>query len=162
MGPPKVRPLKSLSTPEWERLRRELLSYPRRHGYYLLELVEVSGPLGEAELDLLLQHFDDHAWPPAEQRPTDELWDPDYLLEPEQARLAALAAMVGGPDIGHLQHTIPPERAEQLWRDFDQLFEEPKRYFGHLGLGNPDYVFQHGIVIVDQARAGILWVVESD
>jgi hypothetical protein len=36
------------------------------------------------------------------------------------------------------------------------------RFYLNMGLGDPKYVFSHGAAIVDEERAGILWIVESD
>jgi hypothetical protein len=152
--------------PELRALRSEIEAHRRQAGYYLLRLVEISDLRAqesdeEALLDRLFEHFDDEPWPPPDQRPQDQTWN-EYAVDRATARSAVTAALVGGPDVGHGRLTIPRARAESYFDRFEALFEEPRRYFVGMGLGDQRYSSQQGAAIVSAARAGLLWVVESD
>jgi hypothetical protein len=58
-----------------DELQATLAKFPRMHGYYLLNLVDIEWTDDEnASLDVIMQRLDDHAWPPREQHPT-----PDWI-----------------------------------------------------------------------------------
>lgn len=147
-------------------LKCEIESFKRLCGHYIIDLVSISamrsaGWDDEQILDHVLQNWDDDAWPPESQRPTNQSWA-DYEIDREQARSHIIEVLVGGKAIGHLNNTISAEQAALFFDRFCLHFEEPMRFFAGLGLGDPAYVFLYGIVILDAARAGILWVVEGD
>jgi hypothetical protein len=156
--------IRDIHDPELEAIRRELEARPRQHGYYLLRLVAIDPAWSrdeEAALDAIFRRLDDKVWPPVAARPDVGPWSSLEVSE-EQARQEAIAALVGGRPVGHGKDTVPPERAAAAWRRFRALFSADVRYFIRLGLGNEDYVFRGGAVIVDFDRAGSLCVVESD
>lgn len=153
-------------SPEFAELKAEVESYPRLSGYYIIDLVAIPGfPDHDADrenlLDELFQHFDDRDWPPPRDRPTDQTWD-DYERDRQVAADHAVEALIGGPQIGHTAFTIGPAKALEFWNRFESLFSEPRHYYTGMGFGDPEHVFLHGAVIIDNHKAGILWIVESD
>ena len=91
----------------------------------------------------------------------DQSWE-DYRWEEEAATRHVLQALQGGLEIGHHGDAMDAACARALWEEFQSFFSPARKYYGCLGLGNPDYVFQHGVAIVDESWAGLLWIVESD
>ena len=147
-----------------EQLRAELARYPRRSGYYLVRSVPL--PAGwesdeETALTAAFEALDDQPWPPPEQRPTDQLWT-DYEVEEDEARGRAIAALVGGPAIGHTRDTIPAREAVRLWTRFRALFGARARFFRGVGLGDREYPLMSDVLVVDDTQAGCFCVIESD
>ncbi len=145
-------------------LRRDLDRYPRMHGYYLLNSVQMPANWQSDEEHSLSSAFellDDHPWMPVETHPNDQYWT-DYEVFETEAREQTVAALVGGNEIGHARETIPQGVAASIWESFRKQFSPQARFFVRLGLGNPEHVFQRGTVVVDEETAGCLWVVESD
>ena len=148
------------------RLKAEIESHRRLSGYYLIKWVELSRfcahEIDRAQLlDDLFQFFDDQKWPPIEHRPKDQSWA-DYATDMPTARRMAVDALAGGTEVGHLRDTISRNDANDYFDRFDALFPAPKRYYIEMGLVDPKYVFMHGVAIVSNDSAGLLWVVESD
>lgn len=56
---------------------------------------------------------------------------------------------------------MPPEKAAELASRFAALFQAPRVYRG-LGWGDPRHIFEGGVLLVDETRAGLLLIVESD
>jgi hypothetical protein len=50
----------------------------------------------------------------------------------------------------------------ERWERFEALFSQPRHYYTGMGLGDWEYVFSYGAVILNGRKAGILWIVESD
>ena len=50
----------------------------------------------------------------------------------------------------------------QLFERFESFFGLERQYYIGMGLGNPDYVFQHGFALCDATRIGVLCVAEND
>lgn len=151
---------------EFRALRRRVSRFPRMHGYYLIDLVSIealraAGRSEEQILDTVLEHFDDEPWPPADRRPDNVSWT-EHEVDRSRADEVAIRALVGGRDVGHTRETMPADTARDIWREFEALFDERRRYYAGMGLGNHAYSYLHGVVVVDRARAGILWVVEND
>jgi hypothetical protein len=156
--------MRELDDARWAAVRAEVARFPRLCGYYLVKLVAMApgwDKAEEASLDALFQALDDKAWPPAEQRPSDQRWT-DYEVLEEDARSQLIEALVAGHAYGHSQVTMPVASAEAIWRNARGVFGADARFFVGLGLGNNAYTFQHGVVIVDVDRAGCLWVVDGD
>lgn len=146
-------------------LKGKVLSYPRLCGYYIIDLVSIENircDSYEKLLDNLFEYFDDTVWVPAEDRPSDQTWENDYVVERDVARNHIIEALVGGHSIGHTVDTVPGDLAEDIFEVFDSLFSKKKKYYMGMGLGKPEYVFQQGIAIVDNKKAGIIWIVEND
>lgn len=157
---------KEILTSSFEALAKEIQSHPRLCGYYLIRLIDLTSPdvtfdSPEQRLDAIFQDLDDQAWRPAEERPTDQLWS-DYAVGAEAAKSHAIASLIGGQEIGHTRPTISRDLAVEFWCRFDAEFDQPKRYYTAHGLGDSEYVFQHGVVIVSETRAGVLGVIEND
>jgi hypothetical protein len=157
---------------EIERLQRDLSSRPRLCGYYLLRFMQrtpTAHPFDEGELDRLFETLDDQPWPSRTERETlapGQTWA-DYEVDEAAARTAVVEALVvealvGGPQIGHIEATIPASEAVEIWQRFRALFSPHAHFYGHLGFGDPEHVFSGGVVAVDHERAGALIVVESD
>lgn len=147
-----------------DEIRGTLAACPRMHGYYLLKVVDL--PAGwqsdeEMALTTAFQALDDHEWPNPEHRPEDQLWS-DYEVAEEVAQERAIAALVGGNLVGHSRDTIERTLASEIWLRFRELFSPSARFFVGLGLGDSEYVFSEGAIVVDEARAGCLCVVEGD
>jgi hypothetical protein len=157
----------TINDPEFVTLKHAIEAHPRLCGYYIIDTISITAlrtaGASQAEiLDKVIAYFDDtEKVPHPNSVPDDSTWL-DYEVGMEAARDAAFEALVGGPGVGHLHDTIPPDEAEQYFTRFVALFESDRQYYVGLGIGNYDYVFQRGVLVVDQHRAGILWVVESD
>ena len=135
-------------------------------GYYIVELVSIRhlirrGLEVEEILHAVFRYFDDQAWPEIVPESKCASWS-DHEVSRDVASETALAALVGGPEIGHVRPTIPPEQARYLWNRFESFLEPERRYFTGMGFGDREYVFLHGVAATDQEKAGILWTVESD
>lgn len=147
-------------------LRSDIEKHPRLCGYYLIDLVEISGfPESGSErelfLDALFEHFDDEPWPPPSERPGEGSWD-DHACDRDQATVHVVEALVGGSSIGHLKNTMAPAEALELWSRFEALFVEPRRYYTGMDLGDSLYAYQYGTVVIAPNRAGLLWIVDGD
>ena len=156
----------TMSTDAFLTLKRELESYPRLAGYYLIKMIDITDLRGsnrsaEQIAEAAFQQLDDHQWPPADVRPTDQTWS-DYIVDRETAARETVAALVGGPGIGHTANTIPPPKAHTFFDRFDLLFDMPKLYYIGMGFGNRDYVYPRGVAIISNTHAGLLCVIESD
>ncbi len=145
-------------------IQRDLERYPRMHGYYLCKTVRMQWNWEmdeERSLTTAFEALDDHPWPPHERHPVEQR-GADYEVVESQAREHTVTALVGGIEIGHARETIPHDIAILIWDRFRKLFSPQARFFVRLSLGDPEYVFQSGAVVVDEEYAGCLWVVESD
>ena len=78
------------------------------------------------------------------------------------ARTRLLEALIGGPEIGHKAPSMTPAEAAEAWELFQTAVPGPKRYYSGMGLGDPAYVFQPGVVALGHGRAGFLGIVEDD
>ncbi|ULH17989.1 hypothetical protein MF271_23805 (plasmid) [Deinococcus sp. KNUC1210] len=162
--------------PALEELRAELAQYPRMDGYYQLDLVSIT-LLRQARMtqnEILNALYD--CWAPhkaiaayrvafpligtpnLEER-TPEYDDYEYTVE--NALEALTYELKGGSGIGHLVDTISPAKAAELATRFFALFRSPQAYRG-LGLADPFFVFEQGVVLLDDERAGCLLMIESD
>lgn len=147
-----------------EDLRRAVARYPRRRGYYLVNLVALPEKWVDDEevaLTEAMQALDDQRWPPPEDRPDDQRWV-DYEVSELRAAAHVVAALVGGPEIGHARDTIPKAEARAIWEAFRASFATNARFFIGVGLGDFRYVYQRGAVVVDNRKAGCLCVIEND
>lgn len=147
-----------------ERIKEDLATHPRLCGYYILKFVELPTDWRKREeetLTIAFEALDDHVWKPPELPPTDQTWA-DYEVEESAAREHAIMALVGGREVGHSIDTIDPLEAASIWAKFRGLFHSDCHFFCGVALGNSEYVFNHGVILVDDAKAGCLCVVESD
>jgi hypothetical protein len=147
-------------------LKTAVESHKRLCGYYIIKLVDImdlraAGADDEEIAEQVFQYFDDHLWPALDQRPSDQAWA-DYEREMPVAKQHTLEALVGASSIGHTKPTMTRRKAERYFEQFEQMFEEPRKYFTGMGFGDPRYVFQYGVAIISHKRAGVLWIVESD
>lgn len=146
------------------------------HGYYQLELVSIlrlrqAGATQDEILNRLYERWAAHdanaayrlACPPirrpvlAEPSPS---WD-DYEYGSQDAHEALAYELKGGSGIGHTEDTIPQEKANELASRFFALFHAPRAYRG-MGLGDPFYAFEQGVVLLDAQYAGCFLIIESD
>lgn len=158
--------MQTVDDPAFVDLRRRVARFQRMHGYYIVDVVSIeslrnAGKTQEQILDAVFEHFDDQAWPPAADRPSGVYWE-DHEVSASKARESAVQALIGGSQIGHTRDTIPSTTAHSLWSEFESFFQEQRRYYTGMGLGDSKYAYLHGAAIVDQHRGGILWVVEGD
>lgn len=147
-----------------EEVRRLLAKHPRMHGYYLLKLVELPPSWrddAEAALTSAFQSLDDHEWPPAGQRPVEQAWS-DYEVSEEIAKSRTISALIGGGAIGHSRDTIARDQAAQIWAAFRAIFASTPQFFCGVGLGDSAYAYLDGAILVDEAKAGCLCVIEDD
>ncbi len=159
--------LAEFSAPEFEQLRQDITAHPRLNGYYLIGLVSIqhlrqAAVPQEAILEKLIEHFDDD---PIEHDPRnvpqDQQWS-DYEVDSNRARSHTVEALKGGSPIGHTRETMSETTAEHLFTRFVALCGSHPRFYIGLGIGNSQYVYLHGVLIVADNLAGILWIVESD
>ena len=141
---------------------------------YRLDLISTAewqrGGLSEEEmLDRLFKLWGEHEtlsaylekMPPiASQGQVASGWV-EYATNPSDAPEFLRQSLIGGGSIGHTVETVPARVAEELVTDFFGLFEQPTAYSG-LGWSDPQYVFENGVVILDEKMAGMFLVVESD
>jgi hypothetical protein len=158
--------LPDVPDPDYQAWLKEITSYPRL-GYYLIRRVDIRSwrklELPEEELlNRLFESFDDKAWPTRDQWARNQTWQGDYQLDATSAQELAVEVLAGGNSIGHTGYTIAPQRALELWRRFEAFFPPPRCYYQQLGLGDTAYAYLHGVAVVSQEQAGVLWVVESD
>ena len=151
----------TIDDPSFLALKAELEGIPRSNGYYLIDLVSVyelrvGGSSEEEILEQVFQHFDDHEWPPVDQRPADQTWN-DYSVSADLAA-ACVVESLAGP----YGDSISTHRANSLWREFEALFPPPRKYFIGMGFGDPMMAFNLGAAILSYDRAGLIFVVESD
>lgn len=147
-----------------DEIRQLLGRYPRRCGYYLVDAVSLPTDWRANEGIALRRAFevlDDQPWKPVEDRVTDPRWV-DYEVPEAVAESHAIQMLIGGPEIGHTDLTMSEARAREIWRTFRGLFTSTARFFTGLGFGDPQYVFLNGAVVVDEATAACLCVIESD
>jgi hypothetical protein len=145
-------------------IRNDLAIHPRVHGYYLVKMVELEAGWQsdeEAALTGAFECLDDREWPVPELRPADQRWT-DYEVAERVAEERAIDALVGGASIGHTRETIARTQATEIWRRFRGLFSPTARFFVGVGLGNSSFVSSDGAIVVDEARAGCLCIIESD
>lgn len=152
--------------PVFVKFRRKISRYPRMHGYYLMDVVSIesmrsAGLTQEEILDAVFEFFDDQTWPPPADRPSDVSWS-QHEVEGEVAEQIAVRALIGGTEVGHKRDTMPPKVARSLWREFQGFFQGERRYYVGMGLGDYKYAYLQGAAVVDETRAGVLWVVEND
>ncbi|XXX79864.1 hypothetical protein WMF30_13925 [Sorangium sp. So ce134] len=147
-----------------DELRSALAAYPRSYGYYLVKMVALDARWREDEetaLTAAFQALDDHEWPAPELRPNDQTWA-DYEVIERRARELTVDALVGGAAVGHARDTIDRQEALALWLRFRGLFAPQARFFCGVGFGDSNYVFSGGAVIVDDVKAGCLFIIEND
>jgi len=145
-------------------IRKDLSTFPRSCGYYLVKVVSLDHARLEdddAVLTAAFQSLDDHEWPGEELRPTDQRWA-DYAASENVAAERTIEALIGGASIGHVRETIDRTTATETWRRFRELFSPDARFFVGVALGDATYVRSEGAIIVDEAHAGCLCVVEDD
>ncbi len=155
-----------VNDPAFNAFRRELESYPRLCGYYIIELLSIAelkrlGLARERILEQVFEYFDDETWPPLAQCNTGRSWDSDYRIDAKQAQGQLIDVLTGGVHIGCRRPTIDAQQARNFFERFERFFAADSCYYSGMGLGNPEYALQHGLVAVDNARAGIVWVVED-
>lgn len=91
----------------------------------------------------------------------DHEWS-DYETSLDRARANTIESLVGGPRIGHTVQTMDEATAGEFLDRFVTLFGSNPRFYIGLGIGDPEYAYLYGVLIVADELAGILWIVESD
>ena len=153
-------------SPEFTALKRDIEAYPRLCGYYIVDLVSirdfrVNEMPQEEILEKLVDHFDDD---PKQSDPgivLDHEWS-DYETTLDRARDHTVEALVGGQQIGHTVQTMHELTARELFDRFVAVCGPSSRFYIGLGIGDQQYVFHYGVMIVARDVAGLLWIVESD
>ena len=159
--------MKPVDSFAFRKLRSEIESFPRCCGHYIIDLVSISqerlsGWSQEQILDMVFQYFDEEQWPPESERPSDQSWERDYVVDESVARARVIEQLIGGRTIGQVGDIMSSTKATEFWDRFCEFFTSDRKHYVAMGLGDSTYVFQEGAAIVDFDRAGILWVVESD
>src|SRR4051812_31261335 len=105
------------SSPATADIQCVLDSYPRLAGYHLLRVVELADgddiQISDSFLDSLFESFDDKPWIPVHERPAVASWL-DSEVAASIARERVVRALMGGPEIGHLEKTMPRDIADAL------------------------------------------------
>lgn len=158
--------MKRISDMRLESLRSQLERHPRQHGYYIIDLVSIkdlreSGRTNEEIMDVLTDLWYDEPSDRVSVAQSDQTWA-DYRVEFAEARTHTIEALVGGRDVGHTRDTISKNVASECFDQFIAIVDDKLSFYIRLGIGNADYVFNHGVVAIGEKRAGILWVVEGD
>ena len=161
-----VRALAEVDVPEFVNLKADIESHPRLSGYYIVGLVSVrdlraDAVSQEAILETVIEHFDDDPGEPPPGFVPDHQWS-DYETTHEKARTHTVDALVGGGRIGHTSETMNQSTAGELFDRFVALCGDNPRFYTGLGIGDPEYPYLYGVLIVAEDLAGILWIVESD
>ena len=151
----------------YDGIRREIESYARQCGYYIIGFASLSqfrrqSASQDSIVDAIYDHFDDDPRPVDPSNvPQDQSWD-DYERSPDIARDHAIKVLVGGGPIGYTVDVMSSATAGKRFDQFVLLCGENPRFYLGLGLGDQEYVYQHGVLVVADRVAGLLWVVESD
>jgi hypothetical protein len=155
-----------INNPEFSVLKAEVEAHRRLCGYYIIDLVSIRdlrarGESQESILEILIDRFDDESAEIDRGIVTDEKWS-DYEVTMDRARTHAVESLVGGPSIGHTKKTMSESTAADLFDRFVAVCGANPRFYIGLGIGNREYAFTYGVLIVADELAGILWIVESD
>lgn len=155
-------------------LRSEILRFPRLRGYYKIEMSDISDLRVQAvSLEKILDHLYDlwgehealekyrqiHPFP--KPKPEDLPSWVDHEGDADDAVELLAYGLQGGGAVGHTIDAIPPALAQEFAERFVSFFDHPRMFRG-LGFGDPMYVFEHGIVLIDETKAGMLLIIESD
>ena len=168
--------LSSVLEGEVSRLRDALALSPRIDGIYQLELVDIrplrtQGCSQNEILDVLYDQWVDHKAHQKQREKHPEFyakttaldvtsWQ-DYEVKQEHALEWLTYGLRGGGGVGHTTDTISPEKAEEFAQRFFNFFSSPHAYSG-MALGDPSYVFENGLLLLDDERAGLLLILEND
>ncbi len=158
--------LTELHAPEIEAWKADVEAHPRLCGYYILGLVSIrelraAGADEETILEQVIDHYDDDPSEPDPDFVPDHGWV-DNETTRARAREHVVESLVGGGQIGHLEQTMSAARAGELFDRLVALCGPSPRFYAGLGIGNPEYVYLYGVLVVTAEIAGILWVVEDD
>lgn len=157
----------------FEHFKSELAQYPRNYGYYKVELVSIQelrqmGATQKDVLDALYLEWADHdafrrKYPRAKfyNPVTDESLYDGYEYSLDDVIELLTYELKGGSGIGCIHDTIAPAKASELTLSFVGLFQNPRAYRG-LAWADPQYVFELGAVLIDDERAGALFITEND
>ncbi len=167
--------LESIFNEKFEQIKTDLSQYPRSHGYYRFEFVSIQSlrkeKLSQEEiLEAIFQLWTDHELIQSNQAKFPSLlsltsaqlprWE-EHEVTLQDGLDGFIQELQGSSSIGHTTDTIPPGSARALAEDFASLFHQPRCYRG-LGICDPQYVFEHGLALVDAVRAGAILIVEDD
>lgn len=155
----------NINEPLFAILKSDIEAHPRQCGEYIIGLISIRElrqqdlPL-EAILEQVIDHFDN------DTRERDPNFVPnhgwvDYETDLETARLHTVEALVGGTTIGQVVQTMREPMARRYFDRFVEACGPNPRYFIRLGIGAPS-VFNHGVLVVADELAGILWINEGD
>lgn len=158
--------IKNIINPAFEGIIERAETYPRICGYYILGLVDISGcrltGMSDSDItNLVVDYFhDDPRW--IESGSTLEGdWD-GYERSEEIAINHLLSVLVGGGPIGHSRDDMPREIALEIVDLLKSIFNGSNRYLIDLDIGDRSYVFNHGVLVLSEKMAGLVYVVESD
>ncbi|GGJ37567.1 hypothetical protein [Deinococcus roseus] len=155
-------PFPTLQIPEFLTLKREIETYPRMHGEYLIDLVSIAhlraGGLNENDiLDEVYCHWSGVA------SVEDLLYRGEgdgYEVSTQHLLETLVDGLKGGAAVGHTIDSMPEQEALRFSQRFLDLFEQPR---GYMGMGITDRcIFEHGLLLMDQNHAGLLLVLEDD
>ncbi|MCP4155808.1 MAG: hypothetical protein GY757_49240 [bacterium] len=151
----------------FEEFKKEVECHTRANGYYIIGLIPIvflreNGKSQAEILDYVIDYFDDDPNEYDASNVPAGASREDCEVSFDEAREECINALRGGNDIGHLTDTIPLNHANIYFDKFNSFFRREKHYYKGMGIGNPEYVFLHGVLIVDDTNAGVLWVVEND
>jgi hypothetical protein len=145
--------------PRWAQLAARVAAHPRHPGYYVVGCISIEdlpgaagrGPGGVAAL--AAAHFDDQPWavPPSTLGDVSETTAREFLVD----------HLCGGPRFGHTTFTIEPRLAAELWQDFCGVFAAGCRFYV-VELGDREFPFQGGVLIVGEQLVGVVNVVQGD
>jgi len=158
--------LTSLKDPKYAQFKDRVNSFKQTR-YYIIDFVTIA-ELREQDKSndeiaaIAAEHFDDHEWPirkdPSIPVPQDVRFP---AVSEEAAKKDIIEDLCGGPNYGHTNCAIQPEEAEKIWKEFMSFFGDGKVVYA-VSLGDPEYVWLRGVVVVDKDKAGVLNIVQND
>jgi hypothetical protein len=156
----------SLTDPKYKQFKDHVNSF-KQSRYYIIDFVSIAelreqGKPNDEIAAIAAEYFDDHEWPirkdPTIPVPKDVRFP---VVSEEEAKKDIIEDLCGGPNYGHTNYAIQPEEAEKIWKEFMSFFGDDKVLYG-VSLGDTEYVFLRGVVVVDRDKAGVLNIVQND
>lgn len=150
--------------PVFAQLKKEIEEHPRTCGTYLIDLVSIQQARA---LNLSDDHILDELycwWSKTSEliHPVGaESWTPYEMDGVDDIKEMMVYAMKGGSAVGHTFDTIPEAKALDFAQRFLQFFARPRAFRG-MGIGDPVYLLEEGVLLLDHDVAGILLVMEND
>jgi hypothetical protein len=172
--------INGLNNPKYEKLKNDISDH---YGDVIVGMVDISNLRSECKsndeiADIVSEYFDSSSL--TEQKPTTDHLSLDMLPEAirelgkntetgdhlpkvteDQAKEYMIKCLESGRDYGH-KPVLSIRRAAEVWENFVSFFEESKIFY-EINLGDHEkWVFNNGVLIIDQNKAGVLNISQDD